>query len=388
MLKGTFTVVAKTFFGLEDVLYQEVADLGAKNIKKLNRAVQFDCDLELLYTANLKLRTALSIITPVLRFKAQTNEELYDAVLNFNWGGIFNLHQTFSVNAVVNSKYFNNSQYVALKTKDGIVDHFRKKYNQRPDVDKRFADIKFVVHVNQDDFTIHFDTSGKALFQRGYKTQMTEAPLNEVMAAAIILMSDWDKKTPFYDLMCGSGTFLIEAAMIAANYPPGMLRKRFGFQNLKNYDELLWKKVVDKATMEIDRDIPKIYGNDIDEEVLEITKENISNTSFKHQIKLTCSDFNDFKRKGKQGIIITNPPYDERLKSNDINLLYEQLGDKFKNDFVNFKCWVFSGNLKALKHIGLKTSKRIKLMNGAIESRLNLYEVYEGSKKAKYQTED
>ncbi len=388
MFKGTFKAVAKTFFGLEDVLYQEVVDLGAKNVRRLNRAIEFDCDMAMLYKANLKLRTALSVITPIYKFKAKTNDELYKAVLDFNWAGVFNLHQTFSVHAVVNSTFFDHSQYVALKAKDAIADHFRKKYNQRPNVDRRFADVRLVLHVNQDSFSVNIDTSGKALFQRGYKTELTEAPLNEVMAAGIILMSGWDKQTPFYDLMCGSGTILVEAAMIAANYPAGMMRKRFGFQNLKNYDASLWKSIVDEATSEINRDIPPIYGNDIDEEVIAICKQNISNTSFKHHIKLKCSDFMDYRPKTKTGLIITNPPYDARLKSENIHLLYENLGNKLKNDFLNYQCWVFSGNIKALKSVGLKTSKRIKLLNGAIESRLNLYEMYEGSKKAKYQSED
>ncbi len=377
-------IIAKTFFGLEEILKTEIEGLGAKSIKVLNRAVEFEGDLELLYTANLKLRTALSIITPIFEFKAKDDKQLYDEILDYNWGRIFNLHQTFAVFSVVHSDFFNHSQYVSLKVKDGIADHFRKKYNERPDVDKKFADIKIVVHINQDKVTILLDTSGKALFQRGYKVEMTEAPINEVLAAGIILESGWDKRSPFIDPMCGSGTFLIEAAMIASNTAPNMRRKRFGFQNLRNYDELLWNSILDKATKEIINEIPPILGNDISDEVIQIAQENINNTRFDRDIKLNCAHFTNFEHEQEPGILITNPPYDERLKSADIIELYQDLGDTFKEKYKEFDCWVFSGNLPALKRLGLKTSRRIKLFNGAIEGRLNLYKMYEGSKKTKY----
>ncbi len=377
-------IIAKTFFGLEDILKKEIEQLGAKKIKTLNRAVEFEGDLELLYTANLKLRTALSIITPIFEFKAKNDDQLYKQVLEYNWGRIFNLHQTFAVFSVVHSEFFNHSQYTSLKIKDGIADHFRQKYNERPDVDKKFADIKIVAHINDDKVTILLDTSGKALFQRGYKTEITEAPINEVLAAGIILQSDWDMKTPFIDPMCGSGTFLIEAAMIASNTPPNIYRQRFGFQNLRNYDELLWNSILDKATKEIIEEIPPILGNDISDEVIEIAQTNIDNTRFKRNISLNCAHFTNFEHEQKDGTLITNPPYDERLKTADIIELYQDLGDTFKEKYKNFDCWVFSGNLPALKRLGLKTSRRIKLFNGPIEGRLNLYKMYDGSKRTKY----
>ena len=377
-------IIAKTFFGLEEILKSEIEELGAKGIKVLNRAVEFEGDLELLYTANLKLRTALSVITPIFEFRAKNDKELYDYILDYNWGRIFNLHQTFAIFSVVHSDFFNHSQYVSLKVKDGIADHFRKKYNERPDVDKKFADIKIVIHINQDKVSVLLDTSGKALFQRGYKIEMTETPINEVLAAGIILESGWDKKSPFIDPMCGSGTFLIEAAMIASNTAPNMRRKRFGFQNLRNYDEALWNSILDKATKEIINEIPPILGNDISDEVIQIAQENINNTRFDRDIILNCAHFTNFEHEQEPGILITNPPYDERLKSADIIELYQDLGDTFKEKYKDFDCWVFSGNLPALKRLGLKTSRKIKLFNGAIESRLNLYKMYEGSKRTKY----
>ncbi len=377
-------IIAKTFFGLEEILKKEIEQLGAKKIKVLNRAVEFEGDLELLYTANLKLRTALSIITPIFEFNAKNEDQLYKQVLDFNWGRIFNLHQTFAIYSVVHSEFFTHSQYVSLKIKDGIADHFRQKYNERPNVDKKFADIKIVAHINDNKVSILLDTSGKALFQRGYKTEMTEAPINEVLAAGIILESDWDMKTPFIDPMCGSGTFLIEAAMIASNTPPNIYRQRFGFQNLRNYDDLLWNSILDKATKAIIDDIPPILGNDISDEVIEIAQTNIDNTRFKRNISLNCAHFTNFDHEQESGTLITNPPYDERLKSADIIELYQDLGDTFKEKYKNFDCWVFSGNLPALKRLGLKTSRRIKLFNGSIEGRLNLYKMYEGSKRTKY----
>jgi putative N6-adenine-specific DNA methylase len=384
MFGKRFKIIVKTFFGLEETLRKEIENLGAKKIKVLNRAVEFEGNLELLYLANLKLRTALSVITPIFEFKAKSDQELYDNILEYNWGRIFNLHQTFAVFSVINTDFFNHSQYVSLKAKDAIADHFRKKYNERPDVDRKFADIKIVLHINQDQVTVLIDTSGKSLFQRGYKTEMTEAPINEVLAAGIILQSGWDKKTPFVDPMCGSGTFLIEAAMIASNTAPNLYRQRFGFQNLRNYDELLWNSIVDNSVKEINDDIPEIFGNDIDDNVIEIAQGNINNTRFAKKIKLNCAHFTNFEHEQTEGILITNPPYDERLKSADIIELYQDLGDTFKEKYLGFDCWVFSGNLPALKRLGLATSRRIKLFNGAIEGRLNLYKMYEGSKKTKY----
>jgi len=384
MFGKRFKIIAKTFFGLEEILKSEIENLGAKKINVLNRAVEFEGDLELLYTANLKLRTALSVITPIFEFSAKDDKELYKQILEYNWGRIFNLHQTFAVFSVIHSDYFNHSQYVSLKVKDGIADYFRDKYNERPDVDRKFADIKIVVHINQDKVTVLLDSSGKSLFQRGYRIEMTEAPINEVLAAGILLQSEWDKKTPFIDPMCGSGTFLIEAAMIASNTAPNLYRTRFGFQNFRNYDEILWNSVLSKAVKEIDNDIPPILGNDISDEVIEIAQKNIDNTPFIKNIQLSCSHFTNFEHPYQSGILVTNPPYDERIKSDDIVELYQDLGDTFKSKYKNFDCWVFSGNLPALKRLGLKTSKRIKLFNGAIEGRLNLYKMYDGSKKAKY----
>ncbi len=384
MFGKRFKIIAKTFFGLEDILKTEIENIGAKKIKILNRAVEFEGDLELLYTANLKLRTALSIITPIFEFSAKDDKQLYDQIFNYNWGRIFNLHQTFAVFSVIHSDFFNHSQYVSLKVKDGIADYFRKKYNERPDVDRKFADIKIVVHINQDKVTVLLDSSGLALFQRGYRTEMTEAPINEVLAAGIILQSDWDKKSPFIDPMCGSGTFLVEAAMIASNTAPNIYRKRFGFQNLRNYDEILWNSILSKAVKEINDNIPPILGNDISDEVINIAQDNINNTRFKNHIQLSCSHFTNFEHEQEMGILITNPPYDERIKVADIIELYQDLGDTFKEKYKDFDCWVFSGNLPVLKRLGLKTSRRIKLFNGPIEGRLNLYKMYEGSKKTKY----
>lgn len=384
MFGKRFKIIAKTFFGLEEILKTEVESIGATNIKVLNRAVEFEGDLETLYTANLKLRTALSVITPIFDFRAKSEEELYQKMVNFDWGRVFNLHQTFAVFSVVNSERFTHSQYVSLKAKDAIADHFRKKYNERPNVDKKFADIKIVLHINQDKVTVLLDTSGKALFQRGYKAEVTEAPINEVLAAGIIMMSGWDKKTPFVDPMCGSGTFLIEAAMIAANFAPNLFRTRFGFQNLKNYDEELWKSIVEKANKDANYDIPQIFGNDISDEAIAIAQQNINNTGFKRHITLECSHFTNFEHELEGGIVVTNPPYDERLKSANIIELYQDLGDTFKEKYAGFDCWVFSGNLDALKRLGLKHSRRIKLFNGPIEGRLNLFKMYEGSKRTKY----
>ncbi|MBN2669647.1 MAG: class I SAM-dependent RNA methyltransferase [Bacteroidales bacterium] len=379
-------IIAKTLFGLENVLLKEVKDIGGKDAKILNRAVEFEGNLEILYKANLHLRTALSVIAPIHHFRAQNEKELYKQVYEFPWASWFNLHQTFSVHSVVHSNLFNHTKYVALKTKDAIADHFRSKYNERPNVDPNDADIRIVVHVNQDQFNISLDTSGKALFQRGYKTRMTIAPMNEVLAAGIILQSDWDCKQAFIDPMCGSGTLLIEAAMIASNFAPGLIRRRFTFQNLKNYNAPLWEALKEEAQAQINKEIPEIIGSDISEEAIEIAQENINNAGFSKSIKLYQTDISDFDNKFNEGILITNPPYDLRIKSENINLLYTKIGDAFKTNFQGFSCWMFSANLSALKNVGLKHTSRTKLYNGSLEGYLQKYEIYSGSKKAKHQS--
>ena len=383
MFKKNFKIIAKTFLGLEDILKKEIEDLGATKVNKLNRAVEFEGDLELLYTANLKLRTALSVLVPIANFKAKDNQMLYDNIFDIAWERYFNLHQTFAVYAVIHSSFFSHSGFVALKSKDAIADHFRDKYGERPDVDPKFADIKIVVHIQEDKVSISIDTSGKALFQRGYKTEITQAPINEVLAAGIIQLSGWKKDKAFIDPMCGSGTFLIEAAMIAANFPANLLRQRFGFQNLRGYDKDLWKEIVDKAALEINKDIVPIIGNDIDEDAIIVAQNNINNAGFGKQIQLKTGNFTDLENNLEEGIIITNPPYDQRLKESDITTLYKSLGDTFKTNFKGFDCWVFSANIKALKNLGLKARKKTKLMNGSLDAELHLFEIYEGSKKNK-----
>jgi putative N6-adenine-specific DNA methylase len=378
-----FKMVAKTFRGLEDVLYKELENLGATDLNKGNRMVEFTGNQKMLYKANFHLRTALKILKPIFEFKAKNEDELYKSIQTIDWSNYFDLKNTFSVDSVVFSNNFSHTKYVALKVKDAIVDQFREKFGKRPYVEVDDPDLRINIHISNDLCTVSLDSSGDSLHKRGYRIKTNKAPLNEVLAAGMILLSGWDGKSLFIDPMCGSGTLVIEAAMMAHNIPPGLYRKKFGFETWKDFDSELLENIYEEESPENKIDI-SIIGSDISEIATRISLENIENAALKKKIDVITKPIEDFiPPKDEIGTIITNPPYGERLKKNEINDFYKSLGDKFKKSFKGYNIWMLSSNFEAIKNIGLHPSKKMTLFNGALECKFLNYEIYEGSKKRK-----
>ncbi|WP_066831480.1 THUMP domain-containing class I SAM-dependent RNA methyltransferase [Rufibacter ruber] len=380
-----FNMTAITLAGLEEVLAQELRDLGAKFVKPGVRAVTFSGNQYLLYQANLCCRTAIRILKPFAQFKARDEKELYLKVRERDWDEFMTLDSTFAINAVVSRSTFEHSLYVAQLTKDAIVDQFRDKTGRRPNIDVTTPDVRLHLHMHENIVTLALDSSGDSLHRRGYRQQTNVAPLNEVLAAGILLLSGWDKKTALYDPMCGSGTFLTEAAMLAHNIAPGVYRKDFGFMRWPDYDEAMFHKVYQAVLAQEDPDNPvEIYGSDIDPDFVEAAFQNLEYAELDQYVRVKEVDFKVASKPEEKGLLIMNPPYGERIgDEREINGLYKMIGDTLKANFQNWDAFVFTGNLEAAKHIGLKPSRRIPLYNGPIECRLFKYELYGGSRREK-----
>ncbi len=379
-----YRMVAKTMHGLEDVLADELIKLEAQNIRGLHRSVQFSGDQKLLYKANLHLRTAIRILKPIYKFKAHNEDKLYNEIKSINWEDFLKLNQTFAIDAVVSNSRFKNSLYVAQKSKDAIADYFRQKTGQRPSVDVKNPDIRINVYIDNNFCTVALDSSGDALFKRGYRMIAGEAPLNEVLAAGIIMKSEWDKKSSFVDAMCGSGTIVIEAALMAKNIAPGLSRKHFGFMNWVDYDINLFKSICKDAREQIIPELGfEIVGSDKNFKQVEEAKENAKRAGVKEIVSFKQCIISDFRPPESPGVIIINPPYGERMSVEDINNFYHSIGDAFKKNFSGYDAFIFTGNGPAAKHIGLRTSRRIEMHNGPIECRLLKFEMYKGSRKVK-----
>ena len=376
-------IVAKTFAGLEDLLAQEIKEAGGRKIYLINRGVKFEGDEEVLYRCILSLRTVLRLLIPVFKFKAHTEKDLYFKVKKLAWEDYLDINQTFAIDCVANSKVFNHSKFVALRVKDAICDRFRSFHNDhRPNVDVRNPDVPINIHINNLDVTVLLDVSGFSLHQRGYRTKKHIAPLNEALAAGIIMLSAWDRRTDLYDPMCGSGTILVEAAMIVQNLAPRLFsNKCFAIQKWRNFNFMLWKKVKKELKYQIEPSSVKIYGSDICSKSVHIAKLSASEASVDDIVFVDQGDFFKKKKFLNEGIIISNPPYGERLKEQDIINFYKELGNTFKRDYTGFKAWIISSNFKALKFIGLKPSKKIPVKNGALDCKFQKYEMYLGSKK-------
>ena len=376
----SFTMQAKTFYGLEDVLVQELKQLGASQIVKKNRAVEFLGDLGFLYKANYSLRTALKILVPIHHFKAK-NETIFEKEINkIPWENYFFNSQSFAIDTTVYSDYFKHSQYIMLKMKDGIVDRFRKKFGKRPNIERYNPDIKFHLHISNQEVTISLDSSGDPLFKRGYRKSHFEAPINEVLAAGLLNLAGWDGKGNFLDPMCGSGTLLVEAAMIALNMPPQLHRKQFGFMNWKNFDLELFNKIKDTRINRIKDFSGKIVGYDISDKALVSAKNNIEAADLSEFIELKNQDFFTSQKELFPLLVVFNPPYDERL-SITTDHFYKNIGDTLKNNYKNTLAWFITSDLEAYKKIGLRPSRKIKIYNGKLECRFFQYDIYEGSKK-------
>ena len=376
--------VATTLFGLEEVLAGELERLGINEYQSFQRAIKFKASKAQLYKLNLSLRTAIRILLNIRSFKAVNEDNLYDGIYNIDWKEYFHPGKTIAVRTAVNSNYFNNSHYVSLKVKDAIVDRFRDDVGRRPSVDTESADISINVHINGDRVDVSLDSSGDPLFKRGYRTKQYIAPLNEALAAGMILISGWDAKSDFIDPMCGSGTLPIEAALIARDIPPGIFRKSFSFMNWIDYDEELYTRILETLLVSKSFD-HKIIGCDISINALELAKDNIGKALLDDFIELERKDFNDLRPQGESGIIIINPPYGERLRDEQIENFYKTIGDNLKKNFAGYTAWILSANMDAMKFIGLKPSFKKDLLNGKLKCKFNKYELFRGKRKDLFQ---
>jgi len=380
-MEEQFEMIAKTAHGFEEILEKELLQLGAQKIEKGVRSVRFVGDKGFMYKANLCLRTAIRILKPVAKVTAQNDNQLYRAMYNFPWETYLNIDQTFYFGVTLNSDYFSHSLFIAQKTKDALVDRFRKLESRRPSVDKDDPDIRFHIHVYQDQFSISIDSSGKSLHQRGYKTATNIAPINEVLAAGMLLLSGWDGQSDFLDPMCGSGTIAIEAAMIACNIPVNINRKEFAFEKWSDWDEALYLTIEESSLHKIRGFDHKIIAYDKAPSAVEKAKENVANANLSDFVEIRQVDF--FKtQKESNGFLqlVFNPPYGERLNI-EMETFYENIGNTLKRGYPGSHAWFITSNIPALKHVGLRPSRKIHLFNGKLESRFVKYELYEGTKK-------
>jgi putative N6-adenine-specific DNA methylase len=381
-----FKLIAKTIFGLEEVLATELLKLGARDIEKLNRAVSFTGDKGMIYKTNLCLRTALRILVPVTQFEMRDEQSLYEGIKNIAWEDYMDVNDTLAVDCVLNTVLFKHTQYISQKTKDAIVDRFREKQGKRPNVDLDKPTLRINIHVYDTTCSVSFDSSGESLHKRGYREQTNIAPINEVLAAGLILLSGWDGKSNFIDPMCGTGTILIEAAMFAAKIPPGYYRPDYGFMRWKKYlgfDEMLWKTIYDANINRIVQHTPPILGGEISHHVARKAKENLKIARVDDMISIREGDILDFDAPPGKGTVIINPPYGERMDKDDLTVLYKTIGDAFKKRFTGYDCWIITSNMEALKFVGLRASRKIIVYNGPLECRFVKYEMYQGTKKHK-----
>ncbi len=380
----SFECLAKTLTGLEETLASELRALGAEKVEAKHRSVRFRASQATMYRANLCARTALRILMPVATFRVRNEEHLYDRVRALDWGNFMSVDATLAVDSVVSSPHFRHSKYVALKTKDAIVDRFRQEFHRRPSVDVVRPDLRVNVHIAQETCTISIDSSGDSLHKRGYRLQKHIAPLNEVLAAGLVLLSGWDGATPFLDPMCGSGTIPIEAAMIAGNIAPGLGRKHFGFMTWPDFDSLVWERALEEARADICTGSQIVFASDKSERACVVAEANIKRAGLEARINLSRADFADLPAPPAPGILVMNPPYGERMRPADIFDAYHRVGDTLKQNFAGYDAWILSSNRQALKHVGLRATKKLTVFNGPLECRFQKFSMYTGSKKSKY----
>lgn len=379
-----FKMIAKTIFGLEEVLSTELQRLGARDIEAHNRAVSFTGDKGFMYKANICLRTALRVLVPIKTFTVSNEKDLYDSIQNMNWEEYIDVNDTLAIDTVLNSELFTHSQYISQKTKDAIVDQFRAKHGIRPSVDLERPTLRIHLHIFNDTCTVALDSSGESLHKRGYRDKTNLAPLNEVLAAGMVLLSGWDKRKTFIDPMCGSGTILTEAALIANNIPPGYFREQYGFEGWKKFlpfEEELYSTIFDAAIDKITNHSQQILGGELSPNVAKKAKSNIKFAKVDDIVSIKVADIKDFEAPTGGGIVIINPPYGERMVKDNITELYKMIGDTFKKNFTGYDCWILTSNMEALKHVGLRPSRKITLYNGQLECKFVKYEMYQGTKK-------
>jgi len=379
-MEQEFELIAKTFMGLENVLAQELTQLGANNIQIGRRMVAFTGNQEMMYRANFQLRTAIRILKPIAHFKAHSAEDMYDEVRKIDWSQYIEQGKTFSVDSVVYSEEFRNSRFVTYKVKDAIVDQFREATGTRPNISVSNPDIRLNIHIAEDQATLSLDSSGESLHRRGYRQESVEAPLNEVLAAGMILMSGWKADTDFIDPMCGSGTLLIEAALIARNINPGVFRKAFAFEKWPDFNQELFDTIYNDDSQE--RDFTHhIYGYDVDMKAVNTARLNVKAAGLSQTITVEQQDFKDFKKPAEKSIIMTNPPYGERISTPDLLGTYKMIGERLKHEFGGNEAWILSYREECFEQIGLKPSIKIPLYNGSLECEFRKYALFDGKMK-------
>ena len=372
-----FEIIAKTFMGLEPVLAKELTQLGADDVQIGRRMVSFKGDKELLYRANFQLHTAIRILKPIKHFKALSADDVYEGVKDIDWSEYIGSDKTFAVDSVVFSEEFRHSKFVAYKVKDAIVDQFREKTGQRPNISITNPDIRLHIHIAEDQCTLCLDSSGESLHRRGYRQESVEAPLNEVLAAGMILMTGWHGETDFIDPMCGSGTLLIEAALIARNMAPGLFRKEYAFEKWPDFDRDLFDEIYNDDSQEREFN-HHIYGYDVDIKAVNTAILNIKAAGLSSDITVKECDFKDFKHPKEKSIIVTNPPYGERISTPDLLGTYKMIGERLKHEFTGNEAWILSYREECFAQIGLKPSIKIPLFNGSLECEFRKYQMFDG----------
>lgn len=376
-----FKMMAKTFYGFESLLEEELKKLGAQDVTKMNRAVLFKGDKGFLYKANLCLRTALKILVPIHTSRVPSEQVLYQVAYDYPWENHFSSTSTFMIDSVVFGDTFTHSLYVSQKVKDAIVDRFRAKEGARPSVDLEQPDIRINVHIDRENATFSLDSSGASLHHRGYRSATNKAPLNEVLAAGLIQLSGWDTRTDFLDPMCGSGTLVIEAAMLSCNIPANINRKEFAFEKWNDWDEDLYLTIEEAQLNKIQGLAGSIEGFDKSPSAIQKANQNLVNANLEEFVSIEKNNFLYAQKESEAPLhILTNPPYGVRLEG-EINALYRSIGDTLKQRYLDTEAWIISSNFEALKHVGLRPTRKIKLYNGKLETRLSQFKIYAGTKK-------
>ncbi len=380
--KGTFKIVLKTFFGLEQVLAEELNELGYPGAELLNRAVSIRGNWRDVYFLNLHVRCAISVLVEIANFRMRREEDLYQQALKTDWTKYFDREKTFAVKGAVFSDLFRHSQYPFLLLKDAIADTFRKQTGDRPNVSVKSPQVLFDLYIQRDQATISLNTSGAPLFQRGYRQSAGEAPLNEVVAAGLLRLSGWDRKSDLCDPFCGSGTLLIEAGLLAAGIPSNIERHHYAFRNFSNFDETLWNEIYEAAPKRLSGLPCTIYGSDLSPEMIMKTRRNLRGVPVGRFIEVQAQDYSAVRKAHPDSplTIITNPPYGERMGS-QVEELYEGIGNWLKHEMPGSECWIISSSESALKSVGLKPDRKIRLYNGDLECSFRKYSIYSGSKK-------
>ena len=375
-----FEMIAKTFQGLEEILAEELTTLGANDIQIGRRMVSFSGDKRMMYKANFCLRTAIRILKPIKNFTAKDADEVYNQIQTIPWEEYLDVNKTFAIDAVVFSEEFRHSKFVSYKVKDAIVDYFREKTGSRPNISVTHPDLQLNIHIAENDCTLSLDSSGESLHRRGYRQEAVEAPLNEVLAAGMILMTGWDGECDLIDPMCGSGTIAIEAALIARGIAPGVFRKEYAFEKWPDFDKEMFDRIYNDESQE--REFThKIYGYDINRNAVDIATRNVKAAGLSKEIEIAQQDFHKFTQPAEKSIIITNPPYGERISTPDLLGLYRTIGERLKHQFLDNDAWVLSYREECFDQIGLKPSIKIPLYNGSLECEFRKYEIFDGKYK-------